>query len=558
MKVSGANLIVRALKAEGVDTVFAVAGDHTLPLMDHMLEEGFRFIDTRHEQGAVDMANAWGQVTGSPGITMFTTPGHVNAIPGLSLASHKESPIINISGCAPRDRLGQGAVQEIDQVGMARTVTKGAWMVPDPHRIPDLVATAFRTALSGRRGPVHLTIPLDVQEIEVDESNVRFYSADEYRATGVPFGDPGSVRAAIELLHSAERPMIVASNGAYSVDPEELQRLIEITRIPIFTEEAARGIVSDDHPYCFGFADGRVNDAAAQIKDADVILLLGKKLDYTVNFGDPPVMDRDVRIVQVEPSAELIGLSRGVDVSIHGDVGAVVKQLIAEAEDRHWKDHSLLSQLESTQASQRRTLEERANAPSTLHAMSVHMALSQQLTEDTSLVFEGSDFAFFGAAYHPSLKPNHWFTNGTLGMIGWGVPYGIGLKVAAPQSSPVVLTGDGAFGFNAMEIDTAVRHNLNVVIVVGSDGVWGIDYHQQVQLYGRAAATELEPVRYDKMAEALGAHGEYVKEAGQLPSALERAFSSGKPAVVNIKTGPEASPLTEYIIRLKSGALDTK
>ena len=173
MKVTGSHLIIQALRAEGIERIFTLAGDHTLHLMDVMAEDGFKFIDTRHEQAAVDMANAWGRITGSPGISMFTSPGHVNAIPGLALAYHMESPVINITGCAAQNRLGQGiAQQEIDQVGMAKPITKGAWLISDPYRIPEYFAHAFRTALAGRRGPIHLTIPVDVQSAEVDTSRV--------------------------------------------------------------------------------------------------------------------------------------------------------------------------------------------------------------------------------------------------------------------------------------------------------------------------------------------------------------------------------------------------
>lgn len=554
MTVTGSHLIARALRAEGVEKVFTLAGDHTLPLMDLMADEGFHFIDTRHEQAAVNMAIAWGRITGSPGVCLFTTPGHANAVPGLTLAHHMESPVINIVGCAEQSRLGQGASQEIDQVGMARPVTKGAWFVSDAYRIPEMVAKAFRTALTGRRGPVHLTIPLDVQQAELVESEARFYRPQEYRPTGQVLGDPQNVREAIELIRRAQRPMIVAGDAAYSTSAEDLRRFIELTRIPLFTEEAARGMVPDSHPHCFGSADGRVNAAANYLKDADLVLLLGKKLDFTISFGGPPTLDPDARIIQVEPSFELIGRSRGVDVAILGDVGAVVRQLTQEAEQYDWKEHCMLEQLESAHNAEMLKLESMATESAPLHAMSVHMELRHLLDEDTCLIFEGSDFAFFGAAYHPSFRSNRWYTNGTLGMIGWGVPFGLGAKVALPQSKVVVLTGDGAFGFSGMELDTAVRHHLPVVIVVGNDSVWGIDYHQQVQLYGKSVATELLPTRYDKMAEALGAHGEHVEQAHQLPGALERAFASGKPALVNVRIKPSPSPLTQHIVKVKKAS----
>ena len=552
MKMTGSHLIVQALKAEGVEKIFALAGDHTLHLMDVMAGEGFQFIDTRHEQAAVDMGNAWGRITGSPGVCMFTSPGHANAVPGLALAYHMESPVINISGCAAQNRLGQGiSPQELDQVGMAKPVTKGAWFISDPYRIPEFFARAFRTALAGRRGPVHLTIPVDVQDAEVDESRVHFCPPKAYRYTGQVMGDPGLVREAIALLQSARCPMVVAGNGAYSVNREDLQQFLEVTHLPLFTEEAARGVVPDTHPYCFGFADERVNVVGRCLKAADVVLFLGKKLDFTVSFGGPPTLALEARIIQVESSSDLIGLPRGVDIAILGDVGAVVKQLVQEAEGYRWSEHPMHRELESAANTQEQSLERMAESVP-LHAMSVHKSLRPLLDDNACLIFEGSDFSFYGTPYYPSLLPNRWFTNGTLGMIGWGVPFGVGAQVALPRSRVVVLTGDGAFGFSGMELDTAVRHSLPVVIVVGNDSVWGIDYHQQVQLFGKSVATELLPSRYDKMAEALGAHGEYVEEADQLPGALERAFASGKPALVNVRIKPSPSPLTEYIIEQKS------
>ena len=551
MKITGSHLIARALRAEGVEKIFALAGDHTLPMMDVLAQEGFQFIDTRHEQNAVFMATAWGKITGSPGISMFTPPGHANAIAGLTLAHHMESPVINIGGCADQSRLGQGAMQEIDQVGMAAPVTRGAWFVSDPYRIPYSFALAFRTALAGRRGPVHLTVPLDVQEAEIDESRVRFYEPREYRPSAPVLAHPDAVKDALALLQKASRPMIVAGNGAFGATRASLERLIEVSGIPLFTEEAARGVVSDSHPLCFGFADGRVNDAAQHLRDADAVLFLGKKLDYTISFGGPPTFDPEARVIQVEPSRDLVGISRGADLSLVGDVGAVVDQLTAEAERLQWAKHPMLGELEEAARVQERSLESRAKGSSPLHAMDVHVRLRPLVDDDTCLIYEGSDFALYGAAYYPSQLPHRWFTGGTLGMIGWGVPFGLGAKVALPDSKVIVLTGDGAFGFSGMELDTAVRHHLAVATIVGNDAVWGIDYHQQVAIYGRTVATELLPSRYDKVAEGLGAQSEHVERADELGGALERTLSADGPALLNVRTQPSPSPLTEHILKVK-------
>lgn len=551
MKTKGYELIANMLKSEGVDTVFVIAGDHTLPLMDHMADEGFRFIDVRHEQAAVDMANAYGRITGRPGVTMFTTPGHANAIPGLTFAHHMQSPVLNISGSAAQDRFGLGASQEIDQVSMAQPVTKGAWLLGDPNRIPEFFARAFRTALNGRRGPVHLTVPLDVQEAIIDEENFRD-TTTAVSGTGSPaHAAAQDIDDAIGLLRAADRPLIIAANGAYTVRQTDLRRLVEATGIPVLTEESARGVVSDDHPLCAGYADGRVNNAAKLISEADALLLLGKKLDYTISFGGPPTIGPETKIIQVEPSWELVGVTRDADLAIVADPGAVVPQLADEAMNQPWPKHPMVAELKASTADQKAALGEQATNKEPLHAMDLHKAVTNFIDEDTCLIFEGADFGFYGASYYPARKQHRWITNGTLGMLGWGVPYGIGAQVALPDSKVVVFTGDGGFGFNGFEIDTAVRHNLSVVFVVGNDQVWGIDYHQQVQLFGKAVATTMLPTQFNVIAEGMGAHGEYVQRPDQLRPALERAFGAGKPAVVNVMIKPSPSPLTEWIIETK-------
>ena len=287
--LTGSHLIARALKLEGVENVFTLAGDHILPALDVMADEGFRFYDTRHEQAAVHMADAWGRITGGPGVAMYTTPGFANAIPGLSNATHSESPLLSISGCAESLELGRGAMQEIDQIGMAAPTTKGAWMVPDARRIPDMIAHALRVAYSGRRGPVHLTIPVDVQQQTVYEDEVSYYAPSEYRGAPPPTADSAQARRIVELLRAAERPLIIAgSPAAYAETGEVLQRFIETTKLPLMTEGDARGLVSDDHPYCFGFYDSGLNRAARLIREADLVMLLGRKQDLIVGYAQPP------------------------------------------------------------------------------------------------------------------------------------------------------------------------------------------------------------------------------------------------------------------------------
>src|SRR5919198_2342107 len=227
-RVTGSHLICKALKLEGVRNIFALAGDHILPLLDVISDQDFRIIDTRHEQAAVHMADAWSRITEQPGVCMYTTPGFANAIPGLTNAMHSEAPVISIAGCADLHDLGRGAQQEIDQVGMAGPMTKGSFMVNDIRRIPEFIGRAMRLAFSGRRGPVHLTIPIDLQEQSVDEDEVVFYRSDEYRPKGALLADPELVRQSVALLRQAERPLAIASSAAgYTLSGASLQRFIE-------------------------------------------------------------------------------------------------------------------------------------------------------------------------------------------------------------------------------------------------------------------------------------------------------------------------------------------
>jgi acetolactate synthase I/II/III large subunit len=548
-KVTGSHLIGKALQLEGVRNIFTIAGDHILPVMDVMADMDFRFVDTRHEQAAVHMADAWGRLTGQPGVSMYTTPGFANALPGLAHALHSESPVLSISGSADLAELGRGAMQEIDQVGAATPFTKGSWMVHDARRIPDFIARALRTAYAGRRGPVHLTIPMDVQEQEVSEAEVTFFRPAEYRAEEHTFGSSKLIQQAVELLHQAQRPFIIAGGPtSYARSGEVLQRFIELTQLPLFTEDVARGLVSDDHPLCLGFFERGLNRAARLLREADVVVLLGRKQDYTISYAQPPVIAANARIIQIDPSAAEISRNRGVTVGIVGDIEAVVEQMTQEAQKKTWKALPWVKQLHAEQEEHAAWLDSLAKAEQPMHAMYVHKTLGNLLRDDDCLVFDGGDFCHFGRAFYAAKQPRRWWYIPTLGMLGSSLPTAIAAKLAYPDSRVIMITGDGAFGFNAMEFDTAVRHNLPVVTILGNDSAWGIDRQIQLGLYGRPVATDLLQSRYEMVVQGLGGHGEYVERPEDLAPALERAFASGKPALVNVAVQRAISPRAEAAI----------
>ena len=554
-RVTGSHLICKALKLEGITNSFTLAGDHILPLLDVMADQDFRLIDTRHEQAAVHMADAWGRITGQPGVCMYTTPGFANAIPGLANSMHSESPVISIAGCADSSDLGRGAQQEIEQVAMAAPVTKGSFMVHDARRIPDMIARAVRLAFSGRHGPVHLTIPIDVQEQEVDDNGVRFYSPDEYRPKESILASPEIIRQAVALMRQAERPLVIAGSAAgYSQSGAALQSFIETTRFPVLTEEQARGLISDDHPYAFGFFERGLNHVAAKVRDADLVVLLGRKQDFVIGFCRPPNVGADAKIIQIDPSPMEIGRNRGVAVGIIGDVASVLEQLTKEAALHAWKELPWVNELRSIRAAQAEWAKSLAQPEAPMHALFVHKTLDSMLRPDDCLVFDGGDFSHFGRSFLPARQPRRWLYVSSLGMLGSSVPTALAAKLAYPESRVIVVTGDGSFGFNGMEFDTAVRHKLNIVAILGNDSAWGIDRQIQLGLYGRPVATDLLQTRYDKMVESLGGYGEFVERPEDLRPALKRAFASGRPALLNVVVQRAISPRAEAAIARRKAA----
>lgn len=555
-KLTGAHLFIRCLKLEGIQKIFTIVGDTILPLVDAAADEGIEFIDTRHEGAAMHMADGYARITGRPSVAMFTGgPGFSNAISALPAIYTSESPVIFVAGCAELPEKGMATFQEIDQTAMAAPVTKGSWLVHHRQRIPEFVATAFRTALSGRPGPVHLTLPIDLQEQEVSEEELPRYLPSEYRNLGRPTGDPALVERAVALLRQAQRPLIIAGNPArYSVAPEQLQALAEATGIPVFTVEQARGLLDDDHPLCFGYGDGALNAAARRFREADAVLLLGKRLDHRYRYGQPPFFSPTAQIIQADPSPAEIGRNRGVAVGLLGDLGAMVEQLTAAAVPAPWPDISpWVNRLQQDRKAWRESLQARATGEQPLHPLDVYTQIEHLIDRDTIIVFDGGDYVQWGRSYLKARQPGHFLRLGPLSHLGAGIPYGMAAKLAHPASQVLVFIGDGSFGFYAMEYDTCIRHHLPITTLLGNDATWGIDKTFQLAYFQRAVGTDLRFIRYDKVVEAIGGYGEYVERSEEVVPAVERALHSGRPSLVNVVVRSGASPLAEAMIARRTG-----
>ena len=550
--LNGGHLFIRCLKQEGVKRVFTIVGDTILPLVDAAADEGIEFIDTRHEGAAMHMADGYARITGEPTVAMFTGgPGYSNAISALPAIYTSESPVIFVAGCAELPEKGMTTFQEIDQISMAAPVTKGSWLIHDKNRIPEFVATAFRSAMSGRPGPVHLTLPIDIQEAAVSEDDLPPYLPNEYRNMGRAQGDPELIRQAANLLSGAQKPVIILGNPArYSVSADQASALAEKIGAPVFTVEQARGLIDDDHPLCFGYADGALNATARRFREADVVLLLGKRLDHRYRYGG--IFSPTAKIIQADPSEAEIGRNRGVAVPLLGDLGAITEQLTSACQSNPnlapW-----LSQLQIDRQGWLDTLAANAMGNEPLHPMDVYTSLENIIDDDTFIIMDGGDYVQWGRSFMKAHKPGRFIRLGPLSHLGAGLPYGMAAKLAHPESKVLVFTGDGAFGFYPMEFDTCIRHNLPMTVVMGNDSTWGIDKTFQMAYFDRAIGTDLRSVRYDKVVEAIGGHSEYVEQKQDIAPAVTRAIESNLPSLVNVVISSTTSPLAEAMIARRTG-----
>ena len=553
-KVTGAQLLIRSLRAEGVDTLFTLSGTAILGTYDHCAEEGLRLIDGRHESAVVHTAEGYARAKAEPAVAMVTEgPGHANAMPGLACAYAEGSPVLLISGVAHSHGLGSGANQEIPQVEMAAPITKWSALVPSAGHIPAYVARAFRHMRTGEPGPTHLSIPVDrLDEDLVDAEATPILGSRAFGPTAGAGAAPRLVDQALLLLAGAKRPLEIAGTTAYwSKAADAVRGLVEATRTPVLTTSRARGLVSDEHPLCFGgypYASERMTELVC---NADLVVVLGEKLD----LGFVRVLPPGAAIVHVHPNPAEVGRNRPVAVGIAASVDIAAEQLAEAARGRAWpKRTGWLGSLERARSELDETRREAAPGGAPVHPLQVSKALESLLDAESFLVTETSSFAWWSMEHLEQRRPGRWQHSTVLWMLGTGIPYALGAKAAFPESRVVLVSGDGSFGFYPMEFDTAVRHNLPIVAIVGADEAWGIEQKFQEARFGegRLVATSLRPTRYDKMIEAMGGHGEHVEQPDELAPALERAFASGKPACINVVTETALPPsLGAYVESLK-------
>ncbi len=537
---TGGQLVGEALAKEGVRVVFTLCGGHILPIYEGCLDHDVRVIDVRHEQTAAFAADGWARVTGEVGVAAVTAgPGVCNSLTAIVNARNSDSPIVVLGGQAETGRHDQGGLQETPHVRILEPVTKWAQSCAQAKRLPEFVSDAFRHAASPRTGPAFLEIPWDVLFDEVAAEGVDWKAASRSRAP--VWAHPDDVRRAAELLAAAERPAVIAGTSLrWSSDAAGLRALADVLRAPVYLNSLARGALPPDHPNFLALS------RSAALEDADVVLDLGAPFDFRLGYGQAPAIAADARIVMADVAADTIGHNRAVDIGLVGDVGIIARQLAASLKGLPLHEPTAwLEKLRSVEAAKRARLDDGARSDlRPVHALRLAKEIDRFVGEDTILVGDGGNIVASGSKVIRAPWPGSWLDPGRFGCLGMGLPFALAAKLASPEKRVLAFLGDGAFGISGMELDTLVRHRVPVVAVIGNDGAWAQIRGPQIGLYGeeRAVATRLgEATRYDEMAKALGGHGELVDDPGEIGPAIERAFASGKPAVVNVLVDPASN-----------------
>jgi acetolactate synthase-1/2/3 large subunit len=527
--VHGGRLVAKRLKAHGVSKLFTLSGGHLFSIYDGCREEGIDVVDTRHEQSAAFAAEGWAKATREPGVCALTAgPGVTNGMSALASALQNGSPMLALGGRAPAARWGMGSLQEIDHIPFVAPVTKLARTAATTAEIPGLVDDALQTSLEPPSGPTFLDFPLDQVFMEAD------VDADAPVGASAPSPpvDGNELDRAAELLRGASKPVVMAGTGLYWAHGERaLQRLCEDLQIPVFLNGLARGCVAADHPMFFSRARG------AGLKGADVALVIGVPMDFRLGFGGS--FGDDTRIVAIDSASPRRAHPREAAGELYGGVADTLDALrsgAAGGPDRSgWIAELREIENEKRAAEQEDSLDDRAP----LHPMRLYHELGQVLDRDAVVIGDGGDFVSFAGRVIETFEPGCWMDPGPYGCLGGGPGFALAAKLARPERQVCLLLGDGAFGFSGMEFDTFVRHGVPVVGVMGNNGIWALEKHPMEFVYGYSVAADLQPgCRYDEVVRALGGHGELVERPEELRPALERAFSSGKPALVNVLTDP--------------------
>ncbi|MBW2593194.1 MAG: thiamine pyrophosphate-binding protein, partial [Deltaproteobacteria bacterium] len=543
--ITGGQIVAQALLEKQVEYIFTLSGGHITPIYQYLEGKEIVLFDTRHEQAALFMAEAWGKLNRKPGVAMVTAgPGFTNALTGVASAFFSNTPLVLIAGCVGLDHKEKLDLQDMFQEPVISPMVKKTLVCQKAERAQEFVDMAFRIATSGRPGPVYLEFPVDVLNSAVEEEMVKKIQTI---VTSKPVDRQGA-KQAIEMIRNSEKPVVIAGTGIWQAQAEaELVTFIEKSAMPVFTSLSGRGTIPDTHPLCFESSLAiRPGPAFAAFIETDLIIVLGTRISLYYMFGD--ILNPAAKMIQVDIEAEEIGRNRAVDLPVVSDLKAFLTECneIMEAK-------GLAEELEKRFAGWITTLQEAdtaGKAPSTAEWESTNtpihpMRLAREIDnfmdrEDDIVVADGGDTTIWMGMTRTMKKAGHYLDYGIFGSLAVGLPYANAAKLRYPEKRVLLLTGDGSVGFNFMEFENSIRKGLPIVVVISNDLGWGMIRHSQELRIGHAieAGTFIGKVDYHKMVEAIGGKGFFVEKPEQIRPAIEEAFASGKTCCINVMTDP--------------------
>ncbi len=536
-KSNGATNLVKALEIAGVKKIFTLSGNHIMPVYNAIFDTEIDLIHTRHEGAAVHMADAWARLSGEVGIALVTGgPGHANAVSALYTAAMAESPIVLISGHAPLNQLGKGAFQEMAQADIAAPLTKASWTCQNVEDIASDIAKAIRIAKSGRPGPTHLSLPSDILESLAPE-NKALPAITDFLAENMSL-DSTDVSAILSALEKAKKPLVLA--GPMMLSKTNRKKLIELEAslgIPVIGMESPRGI-----------GDPSLGAFSEALSEADCILLLGKKLDFTLKFGNSPGINKECIFLQIDPELSEIERTKNavgdrLHIALNCDTPNAIQSIISNKPKKHHGTADWLKEVSAAIEYRPKAWSDLAPSKGKIHPAQVFLPLQEILDShpDSVLVSDGGEIGQWAQA---CLRAPNRVLNGVAGSIGAGLPFAVAARVAKPDAPIIAIMGDGTFGFHSAEIDTAVRYRLPFVLLVGNDACWNAEYQIQLKDYGvnRTIGCELLPTSYEKVCQAFGGHGELVTNSVTVLEAVMRAMESELPSCLNVMIEGIAAP----------------
>ena len=536
--LTGGHLVARTLKEAGVGHVFTLCGGHILPIYDGCVSEGLQVVDMRHEQACAHAGDAYARLTRNIGVAVVTAgPGVTDAVTGVANAYSERSPLLLIGGAAPLALRGLGALQETEQVALLRPITKGSWTVAETRQIPEVLTTAIRAALTSRPGPVFVEIPVDLLMTVIEDRLAPIPTRYVHRSAAL--ADPDDVVRLAHLVSRAERPVVLAGSGVYwDAAAKPLASFADASGLPVFMNGAGRGALPPGHSCAFAHARGWA------LAGADLVLVLGAPLDFRLGYGRPPTFAEDARVVMVDCDPAELGRNRPLELGLHGHIGRVLDQLVEilpaglPARFEEWRRRVGQKERES-----RAKLEaESASDAVPISHYRWAREIAAVITPETMVVGDGGDVVGCASKFVPVSATGQWLDPGPFGCLGVGPSFAIAAKLLHPDRRVLLIAGDGAFGLNGMEMETAVRFGLPMTVIIGNDGGWGQIRNPQLSFFGaeRAVGTSLPFTRFDRMVEALGGRGVHVTEPGEIRPALEKALGSGEVHCINVLLDPAA------------------